>query len=52
MKYLNILVLVSILMAALFWFTDLKFAGIGALFTAWVLLVGSILIDYAKSGNQ
>lgn len=42
-------VLSSLLMCALFWFTDFKFAGICALFTAWVLLVGSILIDYAKA---
>jgi len=49
MKYLNIAVTASLFMCVLFWFTDFKFAGIGALFTAWVLLVGSILIDYAKS---
>lgn len=52
MKFLNIVVSVSLLLAALFWFTDHKFAGVGAIFTAWVLLVGSILIDYAKSKGE
>lgn len=52
MKFLNIVVFVSLLLAALFWFTDFKFAGVGAIFTAWVLLVGSILIDYAKAKGE
>lgn len=52
MKFLNIVVSVSLLLAVLFWFTDFKLVGVGAIFTAWVLLVGSILIDYAKAKGE
>lgn len=41
-------ILVSVILAFVFHFFDCSFASISAPFTAWALLVGWVLIDYAK----
>lgn len=42
-------IIVSLLLAYPAWLADLKFAALGAIFTAWVIMIIQIGIDYAKA---
>lgn len=46
---MNKTILVIMIMAILFWLSNMTYSALAAAVTCWVLTVGSILIDYAKS---
>lgn len=43
---------IGLLLALPLWLADFKFAALCSLFSSWVLLIGEILIDYAKADKK